>query len=228
MDGAPTAPCHPGPGDAEMAQARRRMVALQLRARDIGDPRVLEAMEAVPRHCFVPEGMIGLAHGDHPLPIGHGQTLSQPYIVAYMAQALALKGPEGVLEIGSGSGYALAVLAHLAARVCGVELDQDLCDRARGTLALLGLGVVELQWGDGRRGWSRGAPYDGILVSCAAEVVPKALLDQLAMGGRLVLPLGPEGGAQWLWRITRMPSGFAEEQLLPVRFVPLRGEAIPP
>lgn len=217
---APVPP--PEPGEAALAKARKAMVDEQMRRRDIRDPRVLAAMEAVPRHRFVPEDLRPLAHADHPLAIGRGQTISQPYIVAYMAQALRLSGTERVLEVGSGSGYALAVLARLARRVHGIELEPELHDRARQTLDAQGLQAAQTRCGDGWKGWPDAAPFDAILVSCAPESVPKALLDQLALGGRLVVPVGPQGSAQVLLRITRTPRGFVEERLLPVSFVPMR------
>lgn len=209
--------------DLEWAAARRRMVDQQLRARDIRDERVLAALAAVPRHRFVPEELLDLAHADHPLPIGGGQTISQPYIVAFMVQALHLSEGARVLEVGSGCGYALAVLARLAARVFGIERDPDLQVRGRQNLDALGLQAVETRCGDGRWGWPEAAPFEGILVSCAPERVPKALLDQLAPGGRMLIPVGPSGGPQDLLRFTREPEGFREENLLPVSFVPMRG-----
>ncbi len=218
----------PEGGEAALAKARKAMVATQLRSRDIRDPKVLEAMGAVPRHRFVPNVHQALAHADHPLPIGRGQTISQPYIVAYMAQALRLTGSERVLEVGSGSGYALAVLARLARRVHGIELEAELHDRARVVLDDLGLSAIQTRCGDGWKGWPEAAPFDAILVSCAPESVPKALLDQLAPGGRMVVPLGPQGSAQVLLRVTRTPKGLLEERLLPVSFVPMRGGLEPP
>ncbi len=206
----------------KVAQARKAMVQGQLLGRDIRDPRVLKAMERVPRHLFVPEAHRAQAYGDHPLPIGCGQTISQPYIVAFMAQALDLRGRERVLEVGSGSGYALAVLAELAGQVYGLELEPELHARSRQTLNEWGLGRVQTRCGDGWKGWPEAAPFDAILVSCAPEEVPQTLVDQLAPGGRLVLPVGPQGGAQRLLRITRTPMGLRSEYLAPVAFVPMR------
>lgn len=212
----------PEPGEEALAKARKAMVQDQMRARDIRDPRVLAALEAVPRHRFIPEALRAQAHGDHPLPIGQGQTISQPYIVAFMVQALRLNGTERVLEVGSGSGYVLAVLARLAKRVHGIELEVELHGRARQTLDELGLKRVLTRCGDGWKGWSDAAPFDAILVSCAPESVPKALLDQLAPGGRMVVPIGPQGSVQVLLRLTKTPRGIIEERLLPVTFVPMR------
>lgn len=210
------------PEEAALADARARMVVEQLEARDITDRRVLAAMAAVPRHRFVPEPVRAQAYQDGPLPIGAGQTISQPYIVAFMAQALGLKGTERVLEVGSGSGYAAAVLARLCAQVDGIELEDALCDASRKVLAELRVANVRIRCGDGFHGWPGRAPYDAILLSCAAEEAPAPLLDQLKVGGRLLLPMGRAGRDQVLVRITREKGGLRTEHLQPVRFVPLR------
>jgi protein-L-isoaspartate(D-aspartate) O-methyltransferase len=206
--------------EARFAEARAAMVRDQLAARGIRDTRVLAAMEAVPRHRFVPEAHRPQAYGDHPLPIGQGQTISQPFIVAFMAEALRLQPSDRVLEVGSGSGYALAVLARLAAEVRGIELEPELCARSRETLAALGLGAVAVRCGDGFGGWPEAAPFDAILVSCAAPSLPEPLLRQLKVGGRLVAPVGE--GSQELVCVTRTATGMEERRLLPVRFVPMR------
>lgn len=210
------------PPEASSLEAERReMVRDQLQARDIRDRRVLEAMRTVPRHRFVSPALRRLAYADMPLPIGRGQTISQPYVVALMAEALQLRGTERVLEVGSGSGYAAAVLSLLAAEVYGIELEQELYDRSVVTLGALGYPNVHLRRGDGFGGWPEKAPFDAILLSCAAQAVPAPLWEQLAEGGRL---LYPKGGAddQELVLVTKTREGRREQHLAPVRFVPLR------
>lgn len=201
--------------------ARERMVSRQLVRRGITDERVLTAMRTVPRHEFVSEDEQHEAYTDHPLPIGHGVTISQPYIVALMAQLLDLRPDDRVLEIGTGSGYAAAVLAEIAGDITTVECIGPLADRARERLARYG-DRVHVVTGDGSLGHPPGAPYDAIVVTAAAPEVPQPLLDQLAEGGRLVLPVGR--GVEQLVRITRTDRGDRYEELLPVRFVPLTGE----
>ncbi len=202
-----------------LAIERRAMVDLQIRRRGVTDPRVLRAMETVPRHAFVPPELRHLAHADEPLPIGEGQTISQPYIVAYMTEALGLQGGEKILEIGTGSGYQTAVLAEIVREVFTVEVVEALSQRAEEVLGRLGYGNIRFRVGDGSRGWPEEAPFDAILVTAAPPDVPEALKQQLAPGGRLVLPVGVQ--AQDLCRITRTAKGFQRETLLPVRFVPL-------
>lgn len=201
--------------------ARRRMVAEQLEARDITDRRVLDAIERVPRHEFVPDAEQHGAYADRPLPIGHGVTISQPYIVAFMTQELRLQPGDRVLEIGTGSGYAAAVLAELADDVTTVECIAPLADAARDRLARYG-DRVRVVTGDGSGGYPPHAPYDAIVVTAAAPEIPRPLLDQLAPGGRLVIPVGR--GVERLVRVTRTEHGDEHEDLLPVRFVPLTGE----
>jgi protein-L-isoaspartate(D-aspartate) O-methyltransferase len=219
---------HPGasPGTRmpphDEVQARARMVSEQIAARGVTDPRVLAAMASVPRHRFAPEDLAGQAHADYPLPIGLGQTLSQPYIVAYMAEALGLGGSERVLEVGSGSGYMAAVLSRLAAEVFGIELEPVLAARSSALLAELGCANVRVRAGDGASGWPEEAPFDAILLSCAAEEVPPPLLEQLAPGGRLLLPLAAGPFSQQLVLFTRRETGLVGLPLLPVVFVPLR------
>lgn len=199
------------------------MVRDHLAARGIRDGRVLAAFGRVPRERFVPPGLREAAYGDHPLPIGHGQTISQPYIVAFMAEALHLAGAERVLEIGSGSGYATAILAELVPEVWGIEREPELVQAARETLAGLECADrIHLRVGDGAMGWAEAAPFEAILLSCAAEDLPRELLDQLEAGGRLIFPEGPVEGPQDLVRLTRRGSTLVRESLLPVRFVPLR------
>lgn len=202
---------------------RERMVEEQLRARDISDRRVLAAMRQVPRHLFVPENKRHLAYADAPLPIGQGQTISQPYVVALMTQLLELKGDEKVLEVGTGSGYQAAVLGRLARKVYTVERLPELAERARRLLQDLGLENVEVVVGDGSRGLPEQAPFDAILVAAAAPRVPEPLKAQLAEGGRLVLPVGGRGG-QVLERWRRVGGRFEVEEVAPVAFVPLVGE----
>ncbi|MDW3213270.1 MAG: protein-L-isoaspartate(D-aspartate) O-methyltransferase [Ilumatobacteraceae bacterium] len=199
--------------------ARHRMVDQQLAARDIVDERVLDAMRRVPRHRFV-EGDADLAYGDQPVPIGHGATISQPYIVALMTQALSVSPTDRVLEIGTGSGYGAAVLAELAERVTTVEVVPELAETARALLADHA-DHVEVITGDGSLGHPSGAPYDAISVTAAGPEIPEPLLDQLAPGGRLVMPVGR--GVEQLVLLTRRPDGDTIETLIPVRFVPLRG-----
>jgi protein-L-isoaspartate(D-aspartate) O-methyltransferase len=215
----------PSPGAAApeaRGEERRAMVRDQLAARGIRDARVLEAMRAVPRHRFVPEPWRSRAYQDTPLPIGRGQTISQPYMVALMAEALALRGGERVLEVGSGSGYAAAVLARLAGQVHGIELEPELHARSVVVLRELGVENVRLRAGDGFAGWPEAAPFDAILVSCAVEAVPPPLWEQLAPGGRLLFPRGPPDGPQELVLLRKTPGGAREERLAPVRFVPMR------
>lgn len=198
------------------------MIERQLVRRGIRDPRVLEAMRKVPRHEFVPERLRTSAYDDGPLPIGKGQTISQPYVVAYMAEALALRGDERVLEVGSGSGYAAAVLSLLAADVHGIELEAELHARSVATLARLGYRNVHLRHGDGFQGWKEAAPFDAILMSCAAEEIPAPLWEQLREGGRFLYPQGPAGGFQELVIVTRTGGERVVRRLEPVRFVPMR------
>jgi len=169
---------------------RGRMVAEQLERRGIRDPRVLRAVSKIPRHVFVEEALVGRAYGDHPLPIGEGQTISQPYMVALMSEALELAGHERVLEIGTGSGYQTAVLAELCGKVFTIERLKSLSDRAMRRLDELGYYNVLARVGDGTLGWREEAPFDGVMVTAAAPEVPAALLDQLAVKGRLVIPVG--------------------------------------
>jgi len=205
---------------------RRRMVDTQLRARGIEDPLVLEAMARVPREAFVPAEAAARAYADGALPIGHGQTISQPYIVALMIAALELAGGERVLEVGAGSGYAAAILAEIAGEVIAIEREPALAEAARRRLTRLGYDIVEIVTGDGSLGWPARAPYEAIIAAAGAPAVPEALCAQLAQGGRLVLPVGETRGRQRLerWR-KRRDGGFDMEHLAEVRFVPLVGES---
>jgi protein-L-isoaspartate(D-aspartate) O-methyltransferase len=198
---------------------RRRMVDKQVRARGIKDERILAALIQVPRHRFTQEKDLSVAYGDYPLPIGLNQTISQPYIVAFMTDALQLKGGERILEIGTGSGYQTAVLAELAATIFTVEVRESLSQRARKTLEQMGYDNIAFKTGNGRLGWRDKAPFEGILVTAAPDVLPEGLIDQLTPGGRLVIPVG--AGNQTLMRYKRTETGFTSESLLAVRFVPL-------
>lgn len=202
-------------------QQRQRMVEDQLCLRGIRDEAVLAAFRAVPRHRFVPPSQRSQAYEDYPLPIGAGQTISQPYVVAYMLQALQLSPVEQVLEIGTGSGYQTALLAELAARVCTVEFFASLARRAQEVLAELGYENIEMRTGDGSQGWPARAPFDAIIGSAAAPVIPPPLLAQLGPGGRLILPVGQF--RQQLVLCRRTPAGIQHTALLPVRFVPMQG-----
>ena len=212
----------PGADDLRMTVAREYMVQSQIEGRGISDLRVLEAMRRVPRHRFVPEGLLIQAHEDHPLPLGLGQTISQPYIVALMAEALSLRGHERVLEVGSGCGYMAAVLALLAKDVYGIELEPELLQRSQGLLRTLGHDTIHLRCGDGALGWPEKAPFDAIVVSCAADRVPAPLWEQLAEGGRIILPLGTPYGSQELVVETKTAEGARTRTLGAVAFVPLR------
>jgi protein-L-isoaspartate(D-aspartate) O-methyltransferase len=199
------------------------MVRSQIAARGVRDERVLEAMRAVPRHLFVPAHVVGSAYRDSPLPIGQGQTISQPYIVAYMTELLALRGNERVLEIGTGSGYQAAILGQLAAEVITVERFPSLAKEASELLAWLGYDNVRVETGDGTLGWPDDAPYDAIIVTAAAPLVPDPLKEQLMDGGHLLAPVGPRW-TQQLVRVRRVGDRFHTESLLGVAFVPLIGE----
>ena len=209
----------PPPPQEEFARQRERMVAEQLAGRDIRDPRVLDAMRKVPRHQFVPAARRSSAYEDFPLPIGRDQTISQPYIVAYMTQALDLQPSHKVLEIGTGSGYQAAVLAELAAQVYTIEIVGELATRATETLASAGYRNVHVRHGDGYAGWPEHAPFDAIMVTAAPDHVPEPLIQQLAAGGRMIIPVGDR--YQELRLIQKTVNGLVERSTIPVRFVPL-------
>ena len=213
------------PGIDSHAGARRHMVEVDLAGRDIVDPQVLAAMERVPRHLFVDDAHAGQAYDDRALPIGRGQTISQPYIVAFTAQALTVAPGDRVLEVGTGSGYAAAVLAELGTTVITVERDPGLASTARGRLGALGYSRVEVIQADGSRGCPDRAPFDVITVAAAAPSVPEPLVAQLQVGGRLVVPVGGHRSDQRLVRVVRTGEGTEVEDLLPVAFVPLVGQA---
>jgi protein-L-isoaspartate(D-aspartate) O-methyltransferase len=206
----------------EYTLARKRMVEEQIAARGIHNPRVLAVMGSVLRHCFVPLDDLAWAYSDGPLPIGHGQTISQPYIVALMTELLELEPTDRVLEVGTGSGYQAAVLGELAVEVHTVEVIPELARQAEKTLAGLGYTHIHVHIGDGSPGWPEAAPYNRILVAAAAPEVPQPLLDQLAEGGQLVIPVGSRSVQQLeVWR--RTGHGFNRQVNLEVCFVPLRG-----
>lgn len=205
--------------DSTYDRERKEMVEFQIRRRGVKDRKVLKAMLKVPRHLFVPEQMKELAYGDEPLPIGEGQTISQPYIVAYMTEALRLRGRERVLEIGTGSGYQTAILAEIVREVYTVELIPELSARARAVLEKLGYRNIQFRVGDGTLGWPEHAPYDAILVSAAPASVPPALVEQLKTGGQMIIPVGTD--FQELVLVTRKETGWDEQRLIGVRFVPL-------
>lgn len=219
----------PVPGEDPFARSRAEMVRRQIEARGVRDPAVLAALRAVPRHRFVPARLVDEADADTPLPIGAGQTISQPYIVALMSELLQLAPGDRVLEVGTGSGYQAAVLAAMGAEVYSIEIVERLGREAAARLAALGYGAVHLRIGDGYRGWPEQAPFAGILVTAAPDHVPRPLLAQLAPGGRLVIPIGE--GIQQLEvhrrALAEGPEGpiFTRETVLPVRFVPMTGEA---
>ncbi len=195
------------------------MVDVQLKARGIQDQKILEAMKKVSRHEFVPENMVSYAYNDEPLPIGDGQTISQPYIVAYMTEALELKGNERVLEIGTGSGYQTAVLAEIAREVYTIELVSALSKKAQENLRRLKYANVHFKIGDGTYGWKENGPYDAIMVTAAPDEVPHFLENQLKIGGRMIIPVG--SAIQELVLVIRGKRKFKKKKLLPVRFVPL-------
>jgi protein-L-isoaspartate(D-aspartate) O-methyltransferase len=200
---------------------RRQMVEVQLRARGVSDPRVLEAMTRVPRHLFVPETERAYPYADEPLPIGNGQTISQPYIVAYMTEALRLSGQEKVLEVGTGSGYQSAVLAELAREVLTIEVIDSLSRAAQARLERAGYRNIRFRVGDGSAGWPEEAPFDAIMVTAAAAGLPEALEAQLGPEGRMIVPVGTD--LQELVLVRRGRKGLQRERLIGVRFVPLVG-----
>jgi protein-L-isoaspartate(D-aspartate) O-methyltransferase len=222
---APASSGEPAPTGERYAAERRAMVELQLAARDIDDERVLEAMRRVPRHELVPAALRDEAYGDHPLPIGHDQTISQPYIVAFMTQALQPRAEDRVLEVGTGSGYQAAVLAELVREVYTIEIVAPLGERARADLARLGYDSVHVRIGDGYEGWPEQAPFDAIIVTCAPEAVPQPLVDQLREGGRMIIPVGDVYRGQELYVLEKRGGKVVRRAILPVRFVPMTGRA---
>jgi len=209
---------------ADAYQARREhMVTSDIENRGVRDPEVLRAMRAVPRHEFVLPEYLNQAYADHPLPIGYGQTISQPYIVAVMTELLRLKRGEKVLEIGTGSGYQAAILAELTDQVYSVEIIEELYQRAGETLKRLGYGKVQLKHADGYYGWEEYAPYDAIIVTAAPDHIPQPLINQLKDGGRLVITVGPPGSYQTLWLVEKHGGQTLSKEIMGVVFVPLTG-----
>jgi protein-L-isoaspartate(D-aspartate) O-methyltransferase len=201
--------------------ARKDMVYGQIKARGISDERLIDAMLKVERHKFVPAKYMKMAYGDYPLPIGEGQTISQPYIVALMTDKLALKATDRVLEIGTGSGYQAAVLSLLVDSVYTIEIVEPLADSSAQRLARLGYDNVQVRHGDGFLGWPEAAPFDAIIITCAPPRVPEPLIEQLAQGGRLIVPLGDDFQVLTLYR--RVADSLQEEEITPVLFVPMKG-----
>ena len=208
--------------ETSFAQKRKQMVENQIKAREMKDLRVLDAMLKVKRHLFVPSHSRHLAYEDYPLPIGEGQTISQPYIVALMTELLALKGTERVLEIGTGSGYQTAILAELAGEVYTIEILEPLARQSKRLLKELNYKNIKVKIGDGFLGWPEFSPFDGIVVTCAPEKIPPPLLEQLAEGGRLVIPVGKYW--QNLKLVRKIKNRIKEEDIIPVRFVPMLRE----
>jgi len=204
----------------DYAALRDSMVNEQLEARDITDTMVLKVMRSVPRHEFVPKEYKPWAYNDRALPIGEGQTISQPYIVAYMTQTLGVQAGERVLEIGTGSGYQAAILSELGGEVYTIEIVDALGEEAKKRLKRLKYKNVNVRIGDGYNGWPEAAPFDAIMVTAGAEELPETLMEQLAEGGRMVIPIGPHGGVRQLTLITRSNGKFRSEKLMAVRFVP--------
>ena len=206
--------------NADAARQRLEMVERQIKNRGVDDARVLEAMGAVPREQFVPTELADRAYDDTPLPIGKGQTISQPYIVAYMTETLGARREHRVLEIGTGSGYQAAVLSRLVRDVYTVEIVPELARQSASVLKRLGYKNVHVRAGDGYAGWPEHAPFDRIIVTAAPERIPQPLIDQLAPGGRLVVPVGPQNAAQWMTIVDKTAQGVTERRTIPVRFVP--------
>lgn len=210
---------------ATTAVARGRMVSEQIQRRGVKDERVLAALRKVPRQEFMPPDVRDTAYDDRAIAIGYGQTISQPYVVAFMTEALALKPEDRVLEIGTGTAYQTAILAELVKEVYTIEIVEPLGKRAAETLARLGYKNVQARIGDGFRGWADAAPFDAIIVTCAPDAVPQPLVDQLADGGRMIIPVGPPGEPQNLVLLKKSGGKIEQQKVLPVTFVPMTGEA---
>jgi len=211
------------PSDDASAESRLAMVSQQIEGRGVQDTAVLEVMRRVPRHRFVPANVVSAAYADHPLPIGYGQTISQPYIVALMTEALKIKPGDNVLEIGTGSGYQAAILADLGAEVYTVEIIHELSEQAGERLRSLGYEKVQLLNADGYFGWQEHAPYDAIIVTAAPDHLPQPLISQLREDGRLIVPIGPQGAVQTLWLFEKKDDDVEASNLGEVVFVPLTG-----
>ena len=214
------------PSFSERQDDRNEMVEEQLVPRNITDQQVLNAMREVPRHLLVPEEYRSWAYSDRPLPIGYNQTISQPYIVAFMTQTLNLEHGDKVLEIGTGSGYQAAVLSHITPNVYTIEIVEELGKRAKEDLTEIGYTNIEIKIGDGYYGWKEYAPFDGIVVTAAPETIPDPLIQQLKPGGTLIIPVGETGKVQTFMKVTKTEAGeIQKERLMAVRFVPMTGEA---
>lgn len=209
----------------EFGEARKKMVSDQIVSRGIKDSRAIAAMTKVPRHRFVPENAVSHAYSDHPLPIGEGQTISQPYVVALMTEALSLTGSEKVLEIGTGSGYQAAVLAETAGEVYSIEIKKTLHERSREVLNSLGYEKVNTRHADGYFGWKEASPFDAVMITASVDHIPPPLLEQLKDGGRLILPLGNPFHYQNLTLVTKKGKDFQVKQVTGVLFVPMTGRA---
>ncbi len=212
--------------EAGYKKARERMVSRDIQRRGVSDKRVLAAMAATPRHRFVPEKLRGEAYADNPLPIGEGQTISQPYVVALMTEILGVAEESRVLEIGTGSGYQAAVLARVAGEVYSIEIKEKLHKRSTKILRALAVENVQTRHGDGYFGWEKAAPFDGIMITAAVDHIPPPLLKQLKVGGKLVLPLGNPFSYQNLVRVTKMEKAYKVKQITGVLFVPMTGHAL--
>jgi protein-L-isoaspartate(D-aspartate) O-methyltransferase len=209
----------------DFAAERESMVRWQIVARGVRDERVLAALRTVPREEFVPEPLRASSYSDHPLPIGYDQTISQPFIVAFMTEQLRIHSTDRVLEIGTGSGYQAAILAHLAAEVYSIEIIEPLARSAEATLQRLGYKNVHVKAGDGYKGWPEHAPFDAVIVTCAPDHVPPPLLEQTKNGGRIVIPFG-RAGDQNLYLLEKQGGKLRQNAVLPVQFVPMTGEAV--
>ena len=210
----------------EFAKARMHMVQTTIIERGISDPKILSAMQSVPRHCFVPHDLVSASYSDRPLPIGEGQTISQPYVVALMTEILQLAKDQRVLEIGTGSGYQAAVLAQITRHVYSIEIKQKLYEKSSNTLKSLGYNTIQLRQGDGYFGWPEAAPFDAIMITAAVDHIPPPLLKQLKDGGRLVLPLGNPFSYQNLVLVTKQDNDLIVKQITGVLFVPMTGYAL--
>lgn len=200
---------------------REEMVRLQIQNRGISDTKILDAFKTVPREAFVPVGYRRYSYADQPIPIGEGQTISQPYIVAFMTEVLGVGPDEKVLEIGTGSGYQAAILAELDVEVYSIEVNEILAQRARITLENLGYKNIHLKTGDGYAGWPENAPYDAILVTCSPTSIPPLLKEQLAEGGRMIIPVGQQNSVQYLYLLEKHHGKIIKKNVMPVRFVPM-------
>lgn len=217
--------CAADASERDFEKERHMMVETQLRSpgRDIRNPRVLAAMKTVPRHEFVPSAFRAEAYADSPLPIGLGQTISQPFIVAFMTEQIDPQPGQKILEVGTGSGYQAAVLAEMGAEVFTVEIIPELAERAAETLKRLGYDKVHVRTGDGHEGWAEHAPFDAIVVTCAPDDIPLRLVEQLKDGGRMIIPVGPVGGVQELYLLEKTDGILHRKSVMPVRFVPMTG-----